>query len=106
MKPIRPYRQAFTLLPAAVLLCATTVQAGPGAASEGDDWQQRRLFAPTANERTAEKNGQVVIYDSMKDVEVRRAMDHEFERVQSMMFIRTQITDDDGAVVDEEDEGC
>jgi len=73
---------------------------------EDNDWQHRRLFNPSPSELAAEASGQIVIYAGMQDVDVSRALDAQFGRVESMMFIRTQITDDKGAVVDEEDEGC
>ncbi len=106
MKKIGFYKQTLTLLQALLVLCTSTVQAQDSATTEDNRWQQRRLFEPTASERLAEAKGRVVIYDGLQDVEVAQAMDQEFERVDSMMFIRTQITDDTGTVVDSEDEGC
>ena len=62
-------------------------------------WQQRRLEQPTEAELQWEGAGHVMIYEGMKDREVERAMDHHFNRVQGMMFIKTLVTDDDGSPV-------
>ena len=59
-------------------------------------WFQNRLFTPTEQQRDLERKGQVVIYDGMFDVEVNRAMDTQFERIQHMMFIGTIVTDQQG----------
>ena len=105
MKPGRPFAPAALRLVTGAMIWTGATSAAVSAAG-GDDWQQRRLFSPTTQERAAEQQGRVVIYDGVKDVEVARAMDEQFERVESMMFIRTQITDRAGTVVDSEDEGC
>jgi hypothetical protein len=77
-------------------------------------WQQRRLEHPTAAELQWERNNHVMIYEGMKDREVNHALDNHFNRVQSMMFVNTVVTDDKGnplkdlktgKVVTEED-GC
>jgi hypothetical protein len=59
-------------------------------------WQQRRLEHPTAAELQWELNNHVMIYEGMKDREVEHALDNHFNRVQSMMFVNTVITDDEG----------
>ena len=77
-------------------------------------WQQRRLEHPTAAELQWERNNHVMIYEGMKDWEVEHALDKHFKRVQSMMFIDTVVTDDDGlplknpdtGIVVTEDDGC
>lgn len=53
----------------------------------------RRLFQPTEKELSAETQGKVYIYDGLSDADIQRAMDEEFDRIDSMMFIRTKITD-------------
>jgi len=60
------------------------------------------------------KRKAVYIYDGLTDRDVQRALDEEFGRVDSMMFIRTRKTDDDGEIkrdentgeVEVEDDGC
>ncbi|RKT47611.1 hypothetical protein [Thiocapsa rosea] len=76
----------------------------------------RRLFHPTPTERAAEARGRIYIYDGLRDVDVQRALDEEFDRVESMMFIRTRKTEPDGELrrdpktgeveVEVEDDGC
>ena len=76
--------------------------------------EKRRLFSPTLAELASEKRGQIYIYDGVTDVDVVRAIDEHFERVEHMMFIRVKVTDDQGnpekdpstgaAVID--DDGC
>jgi hypothetical protein len=81
---------------------------------ETDRWQMRRLLRPTESERAREEKGAVFIYEGMKDAEVERALDEQFDRVGSMMFVGTIVTDrkgnprkdpDTGEVLIEED-GC
>ncbi|MEN8132517.1 MAG: hypothetical protein ABFS45_20515, partial [Pseudomonadota bacterium] len=78
------------------------------------NWQTTRLFQPTPNHLEMEQRGQVFIYDGMKDKTIEQAMDIQFDRVHSMMFVRTVVTDDNdkpqkdpetGADILEED-GC
>jgi hypothetical protein len=59
-------------------------------------WQQRRLEQPTDKELQWERSGHVMIYEGMTDRVVENAMIAHFDRVQSMMFINTVITDDKG----------
>jgi len=59
-------------------------------------WQQRRLEQPTKAELQWERSGHVMIYEGMTDREVENAMTADFDRVQSMMFINTVVTDDKG----------
>jgi len=59
-------------------------------------WYQNRLFAPNELHLQQEQKGKVVIYDGMRDTEVNQAMDMHFDRIDSMMFIGTIITDDMG----------
>ena len=79
-----------------------------------DNWQEQMLFNPSANQLKLEKDGRIIIYDGLKDTQVSQAMDTQFDRVQSMMFVRTVATDSEGEImVDEEtgeeiveDDGC
>ena len=72
-----------------------------------EDWQYRRLFEPTLAEREQERRGQIMIYDGLTQGTVNAALDQGFERIENMMFIRIQITDENsGEVVDIEDDGC
>jgi hypothetical protein len=74
----------------------------------------RRLFDPTPAELQAEASGRIYIYDGLRDIDIERAMDKEFNRVDSMMFIRLKKTDEEGEVRRDpesgnamvEDDGC
>ena len=79
-----------------------------------DAWQERMLFSPPASQLELEKRGRIVIYDGLRDTQIMHAMNTQFDRIQSMMFVRTVVTDaggetrhhdETGAVV-VEDDGC
>jgi hypothetical protein len=67
---------------------ATGVQAAPGA----QNWQRERLFYPTAQQLAHEQQGSVFIYDGLTDRDIQAAMDRQFDRVGSMMFVHTVST--------------
>lgn len=96
-------------------LSATAAQAaGPERVTIGNSWQMTRLFAPSGTALKQEAQGSIVIYEGIRDVDVERAMDEQFDRVEHMMFVGTVVTDEEGeAVVDPEsgqavteDDGC
>jgi hypothetical protein len=92
---------------AGAMLVSPLVGAGDVHGFKGSsDWQQRRLFEPLPAELVEEARGRIVIYDGMQDVDVERALDEEFDRVETMMFIRIKATDPQGEVVAYEDDGC
>ncbi len=98
-------------LGALAILCAV---ATPTRATELRDIEIRRLFEPTPAEIRAEQSGRIFIYEGLRDVDVARAMREEFDRVDAMMFIRVQVTDEQGEVKKEpetgtpvyQDDGC
>jgi len=86
---------------------------GTGEADEIREIEMRRLFDPNPSELAAEANGRIYIYDGLTSEDVERAIDEEFARVESMMFIRTKTpkktpTPRDPAVEYEyqSDDGC
>ena len=93
-------------------LFGSTVSAAPSA--DVSDYELRRLFEPTEAELAQEHDGRIYIYDGLRDVDIRRAMHEEFERVEHMMFIREKRTDEQGEVKTDpatgeavvEDDGC
>jgi hypothetical protein len=72
--------------------------ASPLAAADLRDIELRRLFEPTPAELKAERQGRIFIYEGLRDRDVALAMQEGFERVEHMMFIRVQKTDDQGKV--------
>jgi hypothetical protein len=97
---------------AVTALFASSLSAAAGA--DVSDYELRRLFEPTEAERAQEHAGRIYIYDGLRDVDIRRAMREEFERVEHMMFIREKRTDEHGEVKTNpatgeavvEDDGC
>jgi hypothetical protein len=95
-------------------LALLAVWSGEAAAADVSEIELRRLLEPTEAELMAEQEGRIYIYDGVRDIDIQRAMDEEFHRVESMMFIRTRKTDEAGEVkrntdtgdVEYEDDGC
>jgi hypothetical protein len=87
----------FTLmaLPPVVLLLlqlsTTIVHAG-----DLHEWYASLLFEPTPLELQQEQQGRIRIYDGLSDVEVNRALDEQFDRIESMMFTGVVVTDPSG----------
>jgi hypothetical protein len=98
------------------VLLSMTLMATVGVASAADvsEIEKRRLFQPTQAELQEEAAGRIYIYDGLTHADIERAMDEEFHRVESMMFIRVKKTDERGKVVKNpetgdalvEDDGC
>jgi hypothetical protein len=79
-----------------------------------EDWQRKVLFNPTAGQIEREKHGHVFIYEGLTEADIERALESQFNRVESMMFIRTVVANDQGMPelsaetkeVYYEDDGC
>ncbi len=79
-----------------------------------DEWQVRMLNQPSEAQLALEEKGRVFIYDGLTDVQVESALDQQFERMESMMFVRTvltevngeKLTDPESGEVVVEDDGC
>jgi hypothetical protein len=77
----------------------------PGAFSaDYESWQLAMLFEPSAAQLKAEERGRVFIYDGIKSTDVQRVMDRQFDRLDSMMFIRTQSVSAEGNVESKDDD--
>ncbi len=96
------------------LLVTAFILASAQAQATSDHWQVRMLHQPSDIQLALETKGRVFIYDGLTDVEVGRAVDEQFERMGSMMFVRTVLTDASGQAqtnsetgeVLVEDDGC
>jgi hypothetical protein len=93
-----------TKLTIAMIAWGALASAAVTAGSE-DDWQLSMLFAPTLQQLKMESEGRVFIYDGLTDAQVGQAMDGQFGRVQSMMFVRTVVTNTQGTPLREPDTG-
>jgi hypothetical protein len=91
------------------------VLAGPSTLMAADTWQEKVLFNPTpAQIELEEQRHRVMIYEGLTDVQVAKAMEQQFDRIEHMMFTGTVETDGHGnAVIDPEtgqamteDDGC
>jgi hypothetical protein len=103
--------------PAPALLLITLMFPGLSGADEpasAQSWQVTRLFEPSENDLASENKGKVIIYHGLTDKTVERALDEEFDRIESFMFTGTVVTDDSGEpardpetdIVMTEDDGC
>jgi len=82
----------FPLLPGAAALLFPLASA----AADVSDIELRRLLEPTPSELAQEQKGRIYIYEGLRESDIERAMRDQFHRVESMMFIRTQQTDEAG----------
>jgi hypothetical protein len=66
----------------------------------GDDpqqsWQLALLLSPGVHQYEMEHRGRVFIYDGLRDSDIEQAFDEQYDRIESMMFVNTVVTDDDG----------
>ena len=66
------------------------------AAEPVDDYDLNRLRAPSAGLLMREEHMRVTIFDGVEVTDVERALDNQFERIDSMMFVRTRHPQPDG----------
>jgi hypothetical protein len=79
------------MLAATAMMCAAPVGAAADSAQANlEQWQLRRLNAPTERELAHEREGNVYIYDGLTAREVDQALSAHFERIEYMMFVGTQ----------------
>lgn len=69
------------------------------------DWYLQRLFEPSSQQLAIEAQGRVQIYSGMKDSDVARALEEQFQRIDAMMFTGTIVTDPEGDPVKDPDTG-
>jgi hypothetical protein len=97
---VSSYTLAATL--AAVSFLGPVHLANAGSAA---DWQLQLLLEPSEQQLRVEDKGRVVIYDGLKSTEIDKALDQQFERIEHMMFIRTQVAAPEGGYA-QVDDGC
>jgi hypothetical protein len=93
-----------------MVLAATALNPGLSIATEssystGENWQTRMLFTPSEEQLAIERKGRVMIYDGMRSTDVEKALDETFDRIDSMMFVNTVVTDTEGAPVHDPETG-
>jgi len=55
--------------------------------------QYKRLSSPSSIQKKYEKKGKVYLYIGLKDKEVDRILDKQFERIENFMFVSVLTTD-------------
>ena len=88
-----------------VLMTVSLIPVMAGAETDYREWQLDRIHSPTQQQLARERAGRVNIYDGLRDSDVRHALETQFDRAENMMFVRTVVTDDAGAPVQDEQTG-
>lgn len=91
-------RKTTNIIAVSGLILSTNVSA------DIEDWQQQQLMDPPEYLLMAEAKGRVMIYDGLPVDVVDRAMDEQFDRIDSMMFTRVRVVTEQGEQV--LDDGC
>ena len=86
-------------------IVACVLWSAVGWASQSGEWQLAMLQEPSPAQLKMEKRGRVFIYDQLHESNVELAMNTQFERIEHMMFVRTQQTTQDGET-EIADDGC
>jgi len=102
-----------TAITAAMLITMAPAQAAYSG-SVYERWQLQRLLQPSDTQLKQEQKGKIFIYEGIKDKDISRVMGEQFDRVETMMFIGTVVTDEYGQPQTDpetglamiEDDGC
>lgn len=89
----------------AVLLLVLQLSSSLVKAGQLNDWYLQQLFEPTEAWLQQESQGRVHIYSGLRDTDVSRAMDEQFNRIEYMMFTGTVMTDSSGVALVDPDTG-
>ena len=92
-------RQAHGVVAALLVVVALP----PQALAEEVSYTQQMLESPSQAVLSAEEKGRVTIYDGVKNETVERALDQQFQRIDSMMFIHTQHQQESGEYAADDD---
>ena len=68
-----------------------------------DSWELQQLHEPSPALLTREDAGRITIHDGLHVKEIDKAMDEQFDRIGSMMFIRTRHVEEDGTLYEDSD---
>jgi hypothetical protein len=93
---MKRYIPAIAILTLGVFLASASAESVAGDDDKYRNWQLDRLLSPNESQLRLERQGRVYIYDGLRDSDIRRAMYEQFDRVGSMMFVGTIITDEKG----------
>lgn len=88
----------------AIAMFVVGTQSGQATAADQAKYDENVLFNPSKAVLLAEQRGRVTIYDALEHRVIDEAMDTQFDRIGSMMFVRTRDTLPDGA--GESDDDC
>lgn len=94
-----------TITICSTLITAVLIVGTADAQSDDRTWQLEKVFNPKSQDLAREARGRVFIYDGLRDTDIEQALESEFERVGSMMFVRTVITDRSGDPLRDETSG-
>lgn len=68
-------------------------------------WQMKQLFKPGKARLQSENQDKILIYQGLKDIDINRAMDDQYNRIEYMMFINVIVTDSEGQPLSDPDTG-
>jgi hypothetical protein len=93
---MKRYISAIAILTLGVFFASASAESAPDVDDKYRNWQLKRLLSPDENQLKLERQGRVYIYDGLRDRDIHRALNEQFNRVGSMMFIGTIITNEKG----------
>jgi len=98
MKYITGLQRKFVLAMAIAIIASASSSAW-ARSNPAYEWRMQQLFSPDAEQLYREQQGFVYIYAGLTEQEIAQALDQHFERIQSMMFVATVLTDSQGNIV-------
>ena len=86
-----------------VIIALISTFSAPAVSQSGDNYSENMLLDPSPAVLHAESQGRVTIYDGLYDHVEEQALDGQFHRIQSMMFVNTRYQQPDGSETEEDD---